>query len=77
MSKEKKIKISVNEEDVQNLIDCYEKDIEYIKQLEKENEELKEKINKAIEYIEKQSYKCMFDLRMDELEELLNILRGE
>lgn len=39
--KEKKIKISVNEEDVQNLINCYEKDIEYIKKLEKENEILK------------------------------------
>lgn len=38
--KEKKIKISVNEEDIQNLINCYEKDIEYIKKLEKENEEI-------------------------------------
>ena len=45
-------------------------------ELEDENKELKEEINKAIEYIEKQSYKCMFELRMDELEELLNILKG-
>ncbi len=37
MNKEEKIEISVNQEDVQNIIDCYEKDIKYIKQLEKEN----------------------------------------
>lgn len=55
MSEEEKIKISVNEEDIQNLINCYKKDIEYIMQLEKENKELKERINKAIEYINSQS----------------------
>ena len=38
---EDKITISVNEEDVQNLINCYEKDIEYIKQLETNWKELK------------------------------------
>ena len=42
MNKEEKITISVNEEDVQNIINAYEKDIEYINQLEKENQELKE-----------------------------------
>ena len=36
MNKEEKITISVNEEDVQNIINAYEKDIEYINQLEKE-----------------------------------------
>ena len=41
MNKEK-IEISVNEEDVQNIINCYEKDIEYIEQLEQENQQLKE-----------------------------------
>ena len=46
-----KITISVNEEDVQNIINAYEKDIEYIKQLEKENKQLKEIIDKAIEYM--------------------------
>ena len=51
MNEEEKIKISVNEEDIQNLINCYKKDIEYIMQLEKENKELQERINKAIEYI--------------------------
>ena len=42
MNKEEKTTISVNEEDVQNIINAYEKDIEYINQLEKENQELKE-----------------------------------
>lgn len=42
MNKEEKIIISVNEEDVQNIINAYEKDIEYINQLEKELEQLKE-----------------------------------
>lgn len=48
MNKEEKITISVNEEDVQNIINAYEKDIEYINQLEKENKELKRKLNEAI-----------------------------
>lgn len=43
MNKEE-ITISVNEEDVQNIINAYEKDIEYIEQLQQENERLKEKI---------------------------------
>ena len=51
MSEEEKIKISVNEEDIQNLINCYKKDIEYIMQLEKENKKYKEVIDKAIEYL--------------------------
>ena len=53
MNKEDKITISVNEEDVQNIINAYEKDIEYINQLEKENEQLKEVIDKAIEFTNK------------------------
>lgn len=48
MNKDEKITISVNEEDVQNIINAYEKDIEYINQLEKENQELKRKLNEAI-----------------------------
>ena len=51
MNKEEKITISVNEEDVQNIINAYEKDIEYINQLEKENKKYKEVIDKAIKYI--------------------------
>ena len=34
MNKEERFVISVNQEDVQNIIDCYEKDIKYIKKLE-------------------------------------------
>ena len=45
MNKEEKITISVNEEDVQNIINAYEKDIEYINQLEKENKKYKEVID--------------------------------
>lgn len=41
-----KITISVNEEDVQKIINAYEKDIEYIEQLQQANERLKEKIKK-------------------------------
>ena len=42
MNKEEKIEISVNQEDVQNIIDCYEKDIKYITKLENNWNELKE-----------------------------------
>ena len=51
MNKEEKITISVNEEDVQNIINAYEKDIEYINQLEKENKKYKEVIDKLEKYI--------------------------
>ena len=51
MNNKEKITISVNEEDVQNIINAYEKDIEYINQLEKENKKYKEVIDEAIEYI--------------------------
>lgn len=42
-----KIEISLNQEDVQNIIDCYEKDIKYIERLEKENQQLKEELQKS------------------------------
>ena len=51
MNKEEKTTISVNEEDVQNIINAYEKDIEYINQLEKENKKYKEVIDEAIEWV--------------------------
>lgn len=73
MNKEEKITISVNEEDVQNIINAYEKDIEYIKQLEKENKQLKEIIDKAIEYIEKGSYKDLYNIKS--IDYLLEILK--
>lgn len=34
-------------EDVQNIIDCYEKDIKYIERLEKENQQSKEELQKS------------------------------
>ena len=40
MNKEERFEIELNQEDVQNIINCYEKDIEYIKQLEQQNKEL-------------------------------------
>ena len=89
MSEEEKIKISVNEEDIQNLINCYEKDIEYIMQLEKENKELQERIHKAIEYIKiYRSYQKIDNkdylkgrdeigcLDIYQVDELLDILKG-
>ena len=53
MNNEEKITISVNEEDIQNIINAYEKDIEYINQLEKENKKYKEVIDEAIEFTNK------------------------
>jgi hypothetical protein len=41
-----RIEVSLSQEDVQHLIDAYEKDIEYIKQLEKLNKFLMERENK-------------------------------
>ena len=58
--KEEKIKISVNQEDVQNIIDCYEKDIEYIKHLEEENKSLQSKL-KEKEEAEKEFIKLLED----------------
>lgn len=52
----KRIEISVNQEDVQNIIDCYEKDIEYIKQLEAKVNQLETNIDEAIEYINKYAW---------------------
>ena len=47
MNKER-FEISVNQEDVQNIINCYEKDIEYIKQLEDNWNKLKEWLEEEI-----------------------------
>ena len=72
MNEEEKITISVNEEDVQNLINCYEKDIKYIKQLKQERdkyksivEELKKRIEDAKRKIPKNrryKYKSVYDI---------------
>ena len=89
MNKEEKITISVNEEDVQNIINAYEKDIEYINQLEKENKKYKEVINRlkeliidnigetTYEYIGSNKIKVLLELRMDNdgVNDLLDILK--
>lgn len=46
--KEEKIEVLLNQEDVQNLVNCYEKDIEYIKQLETNWKELKKYLKETI-----------------------------
>ena len=84
MNKEEKITISVNEEDVQNIINAYEKDIEYINQLEKENQKYKEVFDKAIEFINNngaKQYNHHDNYRgkwysPDELDTILDILKG-
>lgn len=45
MNKEERFEIELNQEDVQNIINCYEKDIKLIKQLQQENKELKRNCN--------------------------------
>lgn len=63
--------------------ESWNKAIVSLNELEKENEELKEKINKAIEYIENNTYssvatmKTILHLQNDELYDLLEILRGK
>ena len=51
---EDKIKISINEEDVQNIIDCYEKDIKHIEALEKENQQLKHILDELEKWLEEE-----------------------
>ena len=56
----------------------------YIKQLQQENKQLKEVIDKAIEYIESKEYEYgdeeqdnyIYDIGFDEVNELLDILKG-
>ena len=79
--KDKKIDITLNQEDVQNIIDCYEKDIELIEKLK-----YIERIGNAIEYINncligyKEQYEehtfNYYNVSYD-LESILEILKGE
>ena len=82
MNKEEKITISVNEEDVQNIINAYEKDIEYINQLEKENEQLKDNWNKLKEYIGTEWYSydndsVEFEVAKDILDKMEEMIGGD
>ena len=74
MNKEEKITISVNEEDVQNIINAYEKDIEYTNQLEKENKKYKEVIDEAIEFTNK-NWGTWCTHHIEYMTELQNILK--
>ena len=70
MNKEEKIEISVNQEDVQNIIDCYEKDIEYITKLENNWNELKEWLEETIEQyggFARFRFECVYN-KMQEIE---------
>lgn len=52
MNKEERFEIELTQEEVQEIIYCYEKDMKLIEQLQQENKELHNKIDKAIETIE-------------------------
>ena len=57
MSKEDKIiHVEMNEEDVQNLVNCYEKDIKYIKKLEKELDKYKNTVDETIKILESKKH---------------------
>lgn len=77
--KEDKIEVELNQEEVQAIIDCYEKDLKYIKQLEQQNKELQQRIDKAIKYmkhyieVEERKYN---DNVMKEFEFVIKLLKG-
>lgn len=66
-----RIQVSLSQEDVQHLINVYEKDIEYIKRLEKQNKFLMERENKL------QLIENMFKNKPVDLKELSKLVRGE
>lgn len=72
MNKEDRIEVELNQEEIQTIIDCYEKDVKYIKQLEQEKKELHNKIDKAIDLLQQYlpNYASCIKL-LDELEEIL------
>lgn len=55
MNKEKLL-ISVNEEDVQNIINCYEKDLKELMKLQNNWNELKKWLEKRIKYYKEIGY---------------------
>ena len=72
---EEKITISVNEEDVQNIINCYEKDLKELKQLQNNWNELKKGLQSLFEFdegvVSKDYLECAEDIleKMQELEQ--------
>ena len=91
MSEEEKVELEElyeNSEWWHNRFNAVQRDYEELKKRNKELEdgfkattdelcEYATKRDKAIEYIKKHSNNCMFELRIEELEELLAILGGE
>lgn len=55
----KRITISVNKEDVQNIIDCYEEDFKKLK-------DLQQRIDKAIRYFEINKQECIIGRNKDD-----------
>ena len=45
--------------------------------LRSDRDDYKQRIDKAIEYLKTHTNNCMFELRIEEMENLLNILKGE
>lgn len=66
-----RIEVSLSQEDVQHIINAYEKDIEYIKRLKKQNKFLMERENKL------QLIENMFKNEPVDLKELSKLVRGE
>lgn len=54
MNKEERIQVQLNQEEIQEIIYCYEKDIEYIEQLEQENNQLKEQRKELRSWLEEE-----------------------
>ena len=72
-------KLELLQKELEIMVKDDERSQETIIRLSKENKELKERINKAIEYINKTTNNTMFELRSDtgELNYLMRILKGD
>ena len=72
---EDKFEISVNQEDVQNIINCYEKDIKYIEQLEDNWNKLKEWLEEGKKVSSEQDNRIGYNfttLVLDKMQEIEN-----
>ena len=78
MNEEERFEIALSQEDVQTIIDCYEKDIKYINQLEQENQRLKENKQKTKSYYIKElnKHNARNERMPVEAVEMFNLLEG-
>lgn len=74
MNKEERFEIELTQEEVQEIIYCYEKDMKLIEQLQQENKELHNKIDEAIEYLINPPKKKWEGHSIDEV---VKILKGD